>query len=67
MDRHSTWQANHVRLTEGVVAQVASLLLRHKDWFLPLFQLEKDIRTSEYSYNELNSVTMRYIQDSTDN
>lgn len=39
MDRHSTWQTHHVRLTEGVVAQVASFLFRHKDRFLPLFQL----------------------------
>lgn len=42
VDGHSTWQTHHVRLTEGVVAQVASLLLRHKDGFLPFFQLQEN-------------------------
>lgn len=39
--RHSTGQTHHAGLAEGVVAQVASLLFRHKDGSLTLFQLDE--------------------------
>lgn len=42
VDRHSTGQTHHAGLAEGVVAQVASLLFRHKDGFLTLFQLDEE-------------------------
>lgn len=41
VDRHSTGQTHHAGLAEGVVAQVASLLFRHKDGSLTLFQLDE--------------------------
>lgn len=36
VDGHSARQTHHVGFTEGVVAQVASLLVRHQDGLLPL-------------------------------
>lgn len=47
VDGHSARQTHHVGVTEGVVAQVAALLVRHRDGLLPLFQLQRQTQEGD--------------------